>query len=73
VLPLLPEAKYLPSGENATKLMDELWHCSLATSFCDSTFQSLIDWSQAPAEAKYFPSGENATEKTEAREKTDEL
>ncbi len=61
---LLPEAKYLPSGENATELTDELWPCSVVNSFCDSTLQSLTVLSSLP-EAKYLPSGENAMERTD--------
>jgi hypothetical protein len=61
VLSELPDAKYLPSGENAIELTHELWPCSVVTSFCDSTLQSLTVLSQLP-EAKYLPSGENATE-----------
>jgi hypothetical protein len=61
VLSVLPEAKYLPSGENATELTYQLWPRSLVTSFCDSTLQSLTVLSSLP-EAKYLPSGENATE-----------
>jgi hypothetical protein len=63
VLSALPEAKYLPSGENATERTDELWPCRVVTSFCDFTLQSLTVLSKLP-EAKYLPSGENATEKT---------
>ncbi len=63
VLSLLLEAKYLPSGENATEGTEYLWPFSVATSFCDSTLQSLTVLSPLP-EAKYFPSGENATEPT---------
>ncbi len=59
----LPEAKYFPSGENAMELTNELWPCSVVTSFCDSTLQSLTVLSPLP-EAKYLPSGENATERT---------
>ncbi len=59
----LPEAKYLPSGENATELTGLLWPCSVVTSFYDSTLQSLTVLSWLP-EAKYLPSGENATELT---------
>ena len=61
VLYKLPEAKYLPSGENATEKTHELWPCSIVTSCCDSKLQSLTVLSQLP-EAKYLPSGENATE-----------
>jgi hypothetical protein len=64
VLSPLPEAKYLPSGENATDHTDELWSCSVVTSFCDSKLQSLTVLSALP-EAKYLPSGENATELTD--------
>jgi hypothetical protein len=53
----------LPSGENATEWTYELWPCSVVTSFCDSTLQSLTVFSVLP-EAKYFPSGENVTELT---------
>jgi hypothetical protein len=63
VLSLLPEAKYLLSGENAMELTSELWNFSVVTSFCDSTLQSLIVLSLLP-EAKYLPSGENATKLT---------
>jgi hypothetical protein len=59
----LLEAKYLPSGENATDLTSDLWPRSVVTSLCDSTLQSLTVLS-ALLEAKYLPSGENATEKT---------
>jgi hypothetical protein len=61
VLSALPEAKYLPSGENATEQTYELWPCSVVTSFCNSTLQSLTVLSSLP-EAKCLPSGENATE-----------
>jgi hypothetical protein len=61
VLSALPEAKYLPSGENATEVTSLLWPCSVVTSFYESTLQSLIVLSLLP-EAKYLPSGENATE-----------
>jgi hypothetical protein len=61
VLSELPEAKYLPSGENVTKLTYKLCPRSVVTSFCDSTLQSLTVLSELP-EAKYFPSDENATE-----------
>jgi hypothetical protein len=73
VLSQLPEAKYLPYGENATELTYRLWPCSLVTSFCDSTHQSLTVSSFLQEvkkllplpEAKYLPSGENATELTD--------
>jgi hypothetical protein len=42
VLSALPEAKYLPSDENATEYTYELWPCSVVISFCDSKLQSLI-------------------------------
>jgi hypothetical protein len=58
-----PEAKYLPSGENAMEATNELWPCSVVNSFCDSTLQSLTVLSELP-EAKYLPSGENAMVKT---------
>jgi hypothetical protein len=61
VLSSLPEAKYLPSGENATDSTDLLWPFSVVTFFCYSTFQSLTVLSLLP-EAKFLPSGENATE-----------
>jgi hypothetical protein len=61
LLSALLEAKYLPSGENATDQMDELWPCGVVTSFCDSTLQSLTVLSALP-EAKYLPSGENETD-----------
>ncbi len=60
VLSSLPEAKYLPSGENAREVTDLLWPYSVVTTFCDSTLQSLTVLSKLP-EAKYLPSGENAT------------
>jgi hypothetical protein len=62
-LSTLPEAKYLPSDENAMELTGELWPCSVVTSFFNSTLQNLtvLSWL---AEAKYLPSGENATELT---------
>jgi hypothetical protein len=63
VLSPLPEAKYLPSGENATDKITELWPCSVVTYFCNFTLQSLTVLSKLP-EAKYLPSGENAIEKT---------
>jgi hypothetical protein len=56
---MLPEAKYLPSGENATDLTVSLWPCSVVTSFCDFKLQNLTVLSALP-EAKYLPSGENA-------------
>jgi hypothetical protein len=62
VLSQLPEAKYLPSGENATEQTCELWPRNVATSFFDYMFQSLTVLSKLP-EAKYLPSGENATER----------
>jgi hypothetical protein len=58
---VLQEAKYLPSGENATELTYELWPCSVVTSFFDYMFQSLTVLSLLP-EAKYLPSAENATQ-----------
>jgi hypothetical protein len=61
VLSLLPEAKYLPSGENTTEQTSELWPRSVVTSFYDSTLQSFTVLSELP-EAKYLPSGENATD-----------
>jgi hypothetical protein len=60
VLSWLPQAKYLPSGENATERTDELWPCSVVISFFDYMFQSLTVLSSLP-EAKYLPSGENVT------------
>ncbi len=60
----LPEAKYLPSGENATERMGKLWPCRVITSLCDSMLQSLTVLSPLP-EAKYLPSGENAMERTD--------
>jgi hypothetical protein len=63
VLSALLEAKYFPSGENATEYTIELWPCSVFTSFCDFTLQSFTVSSWLP-EAKYLPSGENATELT---------
>jgi hypothetical protein len=60
----LPEAKYLPSGENATELTDLLWPFSVVTSFFDYMFQSLTVLSSL-LEAKYLLSGENATQVTE--------
>jgi hypothetical protein len=61
VLSALPEAKYLPSGENATERTDSSCPRSVVTSFFDYMFQSLTVLSLLP-EAKYLPSGENATE-----------
>jgi hypothetical protein len=61
VLSQLPEAKYLPSGENATEVTGSLWPRSVVTSFFDYMFQSLTVLSKLP-ETKYLPSGENATE-----------
>ncbi len=63
MLSWLPEAKYLPSGENVTEVTALLWPYSVVTSFCDSTLQSLTVLS-ALLEAKYLLSGENATELT---------
>jgi hypothetical protein len=42
VLSQLPEAKYLPSGENTTQQTYQLWPCRVVISSCDSTLQSLI-------------------------------
>ncbi len=58
---LLPEAKYLPSGENATELTSYLWPRSVVNYLYDSMLQSLTVLSSLP-EAKYLLSGENATE-----------
>jgi hypothetical protein len=63
VLSWLPEAKYLPSGENATELTEYLWSFNVVTSFFDSTLHSLIALSSLP-EAKYLPSGENEIDLT---------
>jgi hypothetical protein len=59
----LPEAKYLPSGENETDLTTLLCSFSEAISFFYSTLQIFTFLSALP-EAKYLPSGENAMEKT---------
>ncbi len=64
VLSELPEAKYLPSGENVTEKTVLSCPCSVVTSFCNSTLQSLTVLSKLP-EAKYLPSDENATELTD--------
>jgi hypothetical protein len=63
VLSQLPEAKYLPSGENATELTSKLWPCSVVIYFFDSTLHSLtvLAWL---LEAKYLPSGENTKDQT---------
>ncbi len=61
VLSALPEAKYLPSGENAIELTHSLCSCSVFSNFCDFTLHRLIFLPWLP-EAKYLPSGENASE-----------
>ncbi len=63
VLSALPEAKYLPSGENATETTDLLWPCSVVSCFFNYTLQNLTVLSLL-VEAKYFPSGENAMDQT---------
>jgi hypothetical protein len=64
VLSSPPEAKYFPSGENATEVTNQLWPRSVVTSFFDYTFQSLTVLSALP-EAKYLLSGENVTDQTD--------
>jgi hypothetical protein len=55
----LPEAKYLPSGENATELTDYSWSCRVVISSRDSMLQTIAVVSLLPM-AKYLPSDDNA-------------
>jgi hypothetical protein len=64
MLSSLPEAKYLPSGENETDYTSPLCPLSVVNSFFHSTLQIFTVLSSLP-EAKYLPSGENAIELTD--------
>jgi hypothetical protein len=55
----LPDAKYLPSGENETEFTTPLCPLSVVNSFYYSTFQIFTVLSSLP-EAIYLPSGEKA-------------
>jgi hypothetical protein len=60
----LPEAKYLPSGENETDHTTPLCPFSVVNSFFYSMLQTFIVLSSLP-ETKYLPSGENAIDLTD--------
>jgi hypothetical protein len=58
---LLPDAKYLPSGENETEYTPPLCPFRVAISLFYSTLQIFTFLSSLP-EAIYLPLGENATD-----------
>jgi hypothetical protein len=60
---LPPEAKTVPSGENATETTSPFCR-SVAGSCAGTTFHSLTAQSTPLAEATVLPSGENATHPT---------
>src|SRR5262249_28455939 len=61
----VPDARYLPSGENASARTIDLPWSNWRTSLLVSTFHRRIVLSSLP-EATYLPSGENATAHTPA-------
>ena len=57
-LSLSPDAKYSPSGENATLLTGVVWPLRVLIHSQLDTFHTWIIW-ELRADAKYSPSGEN--------------